>query len=372
MNKAEVIKGIEMTISGLETLKKAFSADEVVSKKIEAPVVTGDVDVDRLNSMKYNEFKTYAASLGVKCTGTREEIMKRILEHNEGVAMNAPEEPVEEPVKEEPKKRGRKPKAEVVPKVEKDEFDEQAESIANETSIEDIISALADVDVKATKRNAVSKLAQALRDGLIDVDEEDEDEDEDDDEDIDEEEYDEDDESEDDEDEDESDDDDDEEDDEDEEDDDEDDEDESDEEDDEEGEDIEADSYFPEFDPDGLNNPDDMTDERKDAIVEKMDEILTDISEDKLSLEDIEKYLEEHATEDEIDLLGDEYTDEEELKLYMELVKRTIDNDGEEHTEEEDPYEIGDSEMCCGHKLKYIKKLKKYVCERCSAEYEAE
>ena len=57
--------------------------------------------------------------------------------------------------------------------------------------------------------------------------------------------------------------------------------------------------------------------------------------------------------------------------MYMELVKRSIDNDGEEH-EPSDPYELGEHDMCCGHELKYVKKTKKYVCEHCGTEYEAE
>ena len=113
-----------------------------------------------------------------------------------------------------------------------------------------------------------------------------------------------------------------------------------------------------------------MTEERKDAIVSKMDDILTAVSEDDLSVEDIESYIEEYATEDEIDLLGDDPDENEELKLYMELIKRTIDDDGEEH-EAEDPYEIGEHEMCCGRELKYVKKTKRYVCGKCGAEYEA-
>ena len=114
-----------------------------------------------------------------------------------------------------------------------------------------------------------------------------------------------------------------------------------------------------------------MSEERAEAILEKMDEILTDISEDTLTIEDITSYIEDNATQDEIDLLGEEYEDDDLIKMYMELIKRTIDNDGEEH-EPSDPYEVGDKDLCCGHELKYVKKTKKYVCEQCGTEYEAE
>ena len=114
-----------------------------------------------------------------------------------------------------------------------------------------------------------------------------------------------------------------------------------------------------------------MSEERKEAVEAKMDEIITAYSEGDLTDEDISSYVEENATEAEIDLLGDDYDEEDILKLYMELVKRTIDNDGSEH-EPGDPYEVADKDMCCGHELKYVKKTKKYVCEQCGTEYEAE
>lgn len=365
MNNAEVIKGIEMTINGLTAIKNALGAEKTESvspAKVETPVtdvpVTADgvLSVEQMNAMKYNEFKKYAASLGVKCTGTRDEIMNRILalDGAEAPVMNEPVEEVAEVADETETKSdrpasGKRKLAKKTDEPTKDEFDEQAEKIASDTEIEDIIEALADVDVKATKKNAIEKLAQALRDGLIEVDD-DEDEDEDDqtedtaDEDDAEDAEDETDDG----------------------------EDEDDDSEDEDEEDIEADSYFSQYDPNGFNDPEGMSDERKEAIVEKMDEILTAISEDKLSIDDISTYLEEHCTQDELDLLGEDYSDEDLVMFYMEMIKRTIDNDGDEHTESEDPYEVGEHDMCCGHKLKYVKKTKKYICEVCGAEYEAE
>lgn len=371
MNNAEVIKGIEMTIEGLSAIKNALvgadneapvtkSKSQERREAVQNPVAAGETvhgkfSVEQLNGMKYNEFKKLAASLGVKCTGTRDEITERILALD--VEVTKDDAVVSEPVEEESAEEvaetksskssrlstGKRKIANKADGPTKDEFDEQAEKIADDTPIEDIIAALSDVDIKATKKNAIAKLAQALRDGLIEAEDEDEDTDEEvEDEDLEDsvEE-------------------------------DEDDSDEEEEDSDDEEDNIEADSYFPEYDPKGYNNPDDMTDERKEAIVNKMDEILTDISEDRVEFSAIEEYIEAHATQDEIDLLGEEYDEMEELKLYMELVKRTIDNDGEEH-ESEDPYEVGEHDMCCGHELKYVKKTKKYICEVCGAEYEAE
>lgn len=369
MNKAEIIRGIETTIEGLNTIKKALAV-EVAETPTEAPksksverrekvqkvepnvavsentteVVDG-IDVDALNSMKYNEFKKYASSLGVKCTGTRDEIMERILalggvEVTEEASEEVEEAPEVKPTKSNKVSGGKKSSNVEADEPTKDEFDEQAEEVAKNTDVEDIIEALADVGVKANKKNAVSLLAEALREGLIEL-EDDEDEEEavepiEDEEDmVDEVDEDEDEEVEDD------------------------------------GDEINSASYFAQFDPKGYNDPKDMTEERAEAVEEKMDDILTRYSDGDLTDEDIASYVEDNATEDEIDLLGDDYTEEDILKLYMELVKRTIDNEGEEH-EPGEPYELGEFDVCCGRELKYSKKTKKYICEACGTEYEAE
>jgi hypothetical protein len=360
MNNAEVIRGIDMTISGLNIIKSALGAIEtttpvaqVMNEPVEEKKIT-DVpkfDAGTLSTMKYNEFKKYAAQLGVDCKGTRDEIMQRVLALNaEETSVENDEGTTEESVVEEKQEKSDRPaKSKKFAKAEaneptRDAFDEQAEAVAKDTDVEDIIEALADVNVKANKNNAVEKLAEALRKGLIELDDEEESEEsvEDNDEsedgvfdvDVVEETEDEDD---------------------------------SDEED----EDFSADSYFPEYDPEGLNAPADMSDERAEAVQTKMQEIIEAVENESLTVEDIQSYLEDHCTEDEASLIADDAEDEEYLKLYMELVKRTIDNNGEEH-EPSDPYEVGKHDLCCGHELKYSKKTKKYICEICGTEYEAE
>lgn len=349
MNNAEIIKGINTTIEGLETIKKALMSEadaeekkatkskvmeepkEEVAKEVkEETTEAGGYTVEELKGMKYNDFKKLASKLGVKCTGTRDEIMERILALNgqseEEIEAVEQEEKEEAPSKSDKSAGGKKLGKKKDDEPTTDEFDEQAEEIAKDTPLEDIISALADVDIKANKKNAVQKLAEALREGLIELDDEADEESEagvDDSEEAGEE------------------------------------------------EEISATSYFEEFDPDGYNNPDDMTEERAEAIESKMDEILTSYADGTLTDEDISSYVEDNATESEIDLLGDDYTEEDILKLYMELIKRTIDNDGEEH-EQGEPYEVADKDVCCGHALKYSKKTKKYICEHCGEEYEAE
>lgn len=358
MNRAEIIKGIETTIEGLNTIRLALESEKgadstpntkketekveekkTPKKEVESTEETTDsvketYSLEELKKMKYNEFKKLASSLGVKCTGTRDEILKRIIDLGVVAEDAETEEKVAEKEEEAPKDNGKvkkfskkkeEPKEEDEP--EEDEFDTMAKEVAESTDIEDIIEALADVDIKATKKNAVAKLAQALRDGLIELDD-DEDEDGEDSESEAEAQADDD-------------------------------------------EDIEADSYFSEYDPDGINDPSEMTEERAEAVVEKMDEILTSYSDGTLTDDDIKAYIEDSEEEELDELLGDGYTETDALKLYMEIIKRTIDNDGEAH-EDGEPYEVGDKNLCCGHELRYVKKTKMYVCSHCGTEYEAE
>lgn len=348
MDKKAIIKGLDTITEGIALIKSALVDSNDSGEVTSAPVTTKEAvsetlpalyDIDDLKAMKYNEFKKFAATLGVKCTGTRAEIMERVLEalDKEGDSAVAPvnEEPEEKPQKKSRKKKKADSDTELsggdtedVPQADTDttdEFDEQAREIADDTPVEAIITALKEVGIKATKKTAVKKLAEALREGLIEVDDDDEEEDVEDVDDVAE----------------------------------------SDE------EEISANSYFAEYDPDGLNNPDEMSEDRAEAIAEKVDEILTAYSEGELSDDDISDYVEDNATEDEVDLLGEEYDEMDVLKLYIELIKRTIDNDGVEH-EPSDLYEVGEEDLCCGHILKYVKKSKKYVCEICGIEYEAE
>ena len=205
-NNVEIIKGINMTIAGLEAIKTALENGEVEApakktvakgkaqkeEPMNAPeenegavAVAGKFDEEQLRNMKYNDFKKFAASLGVDCKGTRDEIMARVLALDVEAEVESGDVPAEEektPAKKTAKSDklsgGKKLSKKQADEPARDEFDEQAEEVAKDTPVEDIISALADVDVKATKKNAVTKLAEALRKGLIELDGDDDDEDE--------------------------------------------------------------------------------------------------------------------------------------------------------------------------------------------------
>ena len=57
-----------------QSSKKPMNAPE---ENEGAVAVAGKFDEEQLRNMKYNDFKKFAASLGVDCKGTRDEIMAR-------------------------------------------------------------------------------------------------------------------------------------------------------------------------------------------------------------------------------------------------------------------------------------------------------
>ena len=383
MKNAEIIKGLDVAIKGLTMIKTAIEAEnggsENVEKAMNAPTKAKTVPatktpakttaakapakksapaqaesnadgqtytVAELNAMNYNDFKKLAASLSVDCKGKRDEIMARVVAT--GVVTDAEDGGVDEPkkspatTKSAPATKGSKSAttkgvgAKKPAEPAKDEFDEQAEEIASETDVEDILEALKDAGVKATKKNAVTKLAYALREGLVQLDDDEENE-----EDADEEEEEVDD---------------------------------TEEEtaDDEEEVEISSDEYFDDYDPEGYNDPEGeyMSEERAEAIEEKMDEILTEVSEGSLDENTITEFLQEVCTQEELDLLGDEYSEDDLLKFYMEIMKRFVDSEGEVH-EQGEAYTIGDENFCCGHVLPYDEDTNQFICEHCASTYEA-
>ena len=361
-NTAEVIKGISMMVEGLSLIKNALSADipiqdtdtadvKAVYDKPEIKVdVTpetpetvedtkkyGNYTLDELRGMSYNAFKKAAATIGVKCTGTRDEIMSRIL------ALDTAEEVEEEtPIKSKtaPKQaKTTKPVEVLKEEPKKDEYDTQAEQIVKSTDKEEIIAALEDVGIEVDSdpditalSDLTALLAKALREGLLETeDEDDPDESESEEED-----------------------------------------DELDSEDtaDDDEEEITPTSYFPEYDEEEYNNPDEMTTNRKKAVEKEVENILADYDNGDLTEKEIMVFLTEFCTDEELDLVKDA-DEKEQLKLFIEMSKRFIDNDGEK-IEPNNPYELGEHDMCCGHELKYNKKSKTYICEHCGEEYEAE
>ena len=133
--------------------------------------------------------------------------------------------------------------------------------------------------------------------------------------------------------------------------------------------------YFKQYDLGEYNNPDEMTEERKSAVIAEMKDILSDYDSGKLTADDMTDFISDSTTEEEQDKLNEYLPDDDNetelLKCYMEIKKHFIDNDGNKN-EPNEAYELGEHDMCCGHALKYNKKSKTYICELCGEEYEAE
>lgn len=378
MKNSELVKGINAVIEGLELIKKSLLADdtEVIDETVKDVEVTEEKSTDvpeDVEELKYNDLKKLAISLGLEGKGTRQELIDRIREYGNSDVEEVEEDDEEEVEEEEkPAKKGRKNSVnrpskkkeveekeddeEVNEEVDEKELKEQQEEILECWEVDDLIMSLKDAGVKATKKNYKEKLLTALREGVINysdyveieedeneldfvpdeepkgkkssikvVDKEGKDiEVEDDEDDEEEEEL-----------------------------------------------EIDLDSYFEQYDIDGVNNPDDMTEERSNAIEDMMEDILDSYTEGELTDEDVKEYIDERATEEEKDLLGKKPSQGEMFKLYCEMMKKTIDDSGEKQ-EDSSPYEIQEENFCCGHKLKYVKKTKKYVCELCGEEYETE
>lgn len=316
--------------------------------------VEGKFSREQLMSMKFNELKKLGASVGVSCKGTRDEIVERMLQVTVTATVENEAEPeeTEAPAKDDgkvvpinKKKGGLKKSAKTEePEEEEEEVDEQYIQMATEAtedmSAKEIIEYLAefDIEAKGKKSDVVKVLAKAIADGIVQLEDDDEDESEEE-ADVEEttaeaEE-------------------------------------ETAEDEDEDGEEFNEESYFPEYDPEGVNNPDGMSEERAEAVKSMMADIIEGVENDTITEEDIQTFLETYASEEELEALGDDYQFEDLVAMYCEVKKRFIDDDGEEH-EAGDPYEIDEENYCCGRKLKYEKKSKKFICENCGEEYEAE
>ena len=355
MNKAEFIKGINMAIEGLTAMRDAVENEgaekntatptapatktAVGGKKApkkeeaaqEAPTDGQTYTTAELTGMKYNEFKKLASSLGVDCKGTRDEIMARVVAL--GVVTDAEESAEEAPVEKKESKpvagKSNKPASVGKGGLKKadasttDEFDAQAEEIAKETSVKDIIEALNGVGVKATKLDYKKKLAGALRDGLIAVGEEEAEAGE------------------------------------------------AETEAESDGEEVSAETYFDNYDVYEVNDPDKMGEARATACAEKQGAILEAVAEGSITSDDIIDFLQNNATQEELDLLGEEYTEDDLIQLYIEVSKHFIDEDGEEH-EPGEAYMIGEYAYCCGMPLAYDEATGKFLCSHCAGEYDAE
>lgn len=380
MKNERLIEGLNMIIEGATILRNELSGAEVSESKgaesksvarrtavqKEEPVmnapeekeagaeVEGTLSREQLMSMKFNDLKKLGASLGVSCSGKRDEIIDRILNVSVKASVE-PEEPEDEGTEEKgkvvpiSKKKGGLKKKKEEPEEETAEEEEEAgpseesiklaEELTEDMSAKEIIDYLAECGIKAKgkKSDVILVLAKGIEDGTVELedDEEDTEDEEEAEESVDEGEE------------------------------------EVSSDDEEEGEEFNEESYFPEYDEAGYNNPDSMKEERAEAVKAMMADIIEKVENDELKEEDMQTFLENVCTDEELEALGEDYEFEELVALYCEIRKRFVDDDGEEH-EPGDPYELNEKNFCCGHELKYEKKSKTFICESCGEKYTAE
>ena len=361
MRKKELIKALSKIEEGIADVKNLLLLDDQVetAQNISAKIDTkeevstqsneDDTEVqsngaytrEDLLAMKYNDLKKLGKESGIKCTGTRDEIIDKIL----AIPMTDFHmvEPVEDEAEEEeksnvvPMKKKSVKKEEPVEDTddedeEDDEIEEQYLAMAREAlednDLEDIVEVLAEAGIKLSKLQAkkedvvMTKLAEAFQNGMIEAEGEEDEEADVEDEDSTEDEL-----------------------------------------------EFSEDSYFDQYDPEGINDPQIMSNKRAKAVKSLVADIINRYEEEELTTEDIESELEDIVTDEDIELLGEDYSEEELVAFYIEMKKRFVDNDGN-ICEPSDPYEIGEDNFCCGHQLQYDKKGKKYVCPICEEEYE--
>lgn len=381
MKNERLIEGLNMIIEGATILRNELSGADVSESngaeyksvtrrkavQKEEPVmnapeetevgaeVEGTLSREQLMSMKFNDLKKLGASLGVSCSGKRDEIIDRILNVSVKASVE-PEESEDEGTEEKGKvvpisksKKGGLKKKKEEPEEEETEEEEEAgpseesiklaEELTEDMSAKEIIDYLAECGIKAKgkKSDVILVLAKGIEDGTVEIedDEEDTEDEEEAEESVDEGEE------------------------------------EVSSDDEEEGEEFNEESYFPEYDEAGYNNPDSMKEERAEAVKAMMADIIEKVENDELKEEDMQTFLENVCTDEELEALGEDYEFEELVALYCEIRKRFVDDDGEEH-EPGDPYELNEKNFCCGHELKYEKKSKTFICESCGEKYTAE
>lgn len=286
-------------IQAEETVAEAPTAKEVK----EVPAVTRE----QLDGMTYNNIKKLAKDMGISAVGNREEITNRILGCTPDETATAENEAPEE-----------------VPVDEKNNdpiYAKVVDAVADMTN-EEIADVLVDIGLSAKgKREAlIEKVVQAVRDGLLDFDDEEDEE--------------------------------------------------------EETEVAEApvakeapveDSDEEEEDnTNDIDNPA-MTEARKKAILAQDEEIREQFSKGDVTRDDLVEFLQSfYDTEDDMS----DMSDEDLLDTYIDAVCRLVDDEGD--LVEEGAYSLNGEPACCGRVLNYSEDTKMFICEHCGEEYEAE
>lgn len=330
---AKIIEGLKVVKEGIDLILEGYALDTVIPaepeevKKASAPntldktseklikeetpkteTIKGNLTREQLEGMTYNNIKKLAKEMGVSAVGNREEITARIL--GEEVEVEA-EDVVEEA-----------PETVEVDEKDNDPLYAKVIDAVADMSNEEIADILADCGIPAKgKREAlIEKVVEAVRDGAIDFDDEEEEapapakktkkepapapvEEEEDEE-----------------------------------------------------EDLTND----------IDNPN-MTEARKDAILEQDSDIRKQFKKGEVTRDNLVEFLQSFYDTDE-DM--EEMSDDEILDTYIDAVCRLIDDEGD--LIEEGAYTLNGEPACCGRVLSYSEDTGMFICEHCGEEYEAE
>ena len=341
---AKIIEGLKAVREGIDLILEGFDSISVLPeetketpkansvKETPKPVaeektstnIKGSLTREQLDGMTYNNIKKLAKEMGVSAVGNREDITARIL----GETVEVEPEAIEEAPAKTKKVEETEPEEVEVDEKEIDPlYAKVVESVADMTN-EEIADVLADIGVSAKgKREAlIEKVVQAVRDGLLDFDDEEETE--------------------------------------------------------EEVEEtpapatkktkeapapVESDDDEEEEDlTNDIDNPK-MTKARKKAILAQDDSIRKQFENEEVTRDNLVEFLQSfYDTEEDMD----DMSDEDLLDTYIDAVCRLVDDEGD--LVEEGAYMLNGEPACCGRNLIYSGDTNVFICEHCGEEYEAE
>lgn len=278
-------------------------------------------DKDMLSTMPYAELKKYAKSMGVSGSGSRQEIIDRILGSEESASEDTTEDKTEEtPVEETPapaektikragKKLGAKKDVEPEPEPEvNDPVYDQVIEATEEMSDQEIKEFLAECDIKVRgKREAlISALVEAVKEGIISLDDD--------------------------------------------------------------GEDNSMNEDDSEPESTTISK---ITSAREEAIKKSDADVIKQFEDGDITRDDLLEWYAESFGKSASEVK--KMKDNELITAYAEVLHNYIDDEGVTHDDgEEDAYFINEEPYHCGEKLKFNEDYNTYICEVCGAEYPAE
>lgn len=278
-------------------------------------------DKDMLSTMPYAELKKYAKSMGVSGSGSRQEIIDRILGSEESASEDTTEDKIEEtPVEETPapvekttkragKKLGAKKDVEPEPEPEvNDPVYDQVIEATEEMSDQEIKEFLAECDIKVRgKREAlISALVEAVKEGIISLDDD--------------------------------------------------------------GEDNSMNEDDSEPESTTISK---ITSAREEAIKKSDADVIQQFEDGDITREDLLEWYAESFGKSASAV--NKMKDNELITAYAEVLHNYIDDEGVTHDDgEEEPYFINEEPYHCGEKLKFNEDDNTYICEVCGEEYSAE